>query len=327
MDIAIVGAGPIGLFAAHACGMIGLRAHIFEHHDAPGGQCNALYPTKPIYDIPGMHGVTGAELTDALMKQLQQFKPVMHFNTRVTDLHDLTAHFTAVIIASGFGACVFNRLALESVEKYDGTQVLYIVKDISKFAGSTVTILGGGNSAADWALEISTVAKRVNIVHRRDAFTAFKSSIDQLRQCSNIHFYHNVTPEALVSSDNINTQHNINIDGNHSHQSRLTGLALTDSTILDTDFIIPCYGMRADTSTLAKWGLTTHNHKLLVNQYNQTSIAKIYAIGDVAYSEHKTKLFSILAGFYEASVVVNHLRSIHFPYDQDLYSTGVIRDE
>ena len=191
-DVAIIGAGPVGLFAVFECGMLKMKCHVFDALDSVGGQCAALYPEKPIYDIPGYPMIPAAELIDRLEAQAEPFAPVYHLNQRVDGVRADDGGFIlttstgtqvrakAIIIAAGAGAFGPNRPPLAGIEAYEGKSVFYYVKRRDDFRGKRVVIAGGGDSAVDWALALEGIASHIAVVHRRDKFRAEKIMIDKL---------------------------------------------------------------------------------------------------------------------------------------------------
>src|ERR1700761_1500327 len=192
-DVVIVGAGPVGLFAIFECGMLKLRCHVVDALDAVGGQCIALYPEKPIYDIPGFPQIEASALIDRLAEQAAPFDPVYHLGQQVVSLARTADGFllatstgtqiacSAVIIAGGSGAFGPNRPPLDNLEAYENRSVFYLVKKRQDFAGKRVVIAGGGDSAVDWAVSLAEVAAQVMVVHRRDKFRAAPESVAKMR--------------------------------------------------------------------------------------------------------------------------------------------------
>ena len=192
-DVVIVGAGPIGLFAVHQLGIIGLKSEVIDNLDKAGGQCIELYPDKPIYDIPGIPVCTGEELTKNLLKQIKPFETNFHFNERVQEIlnennkwvvkTNKNKIFTSpnIIIAGGVGSFEPRKLSLKEAEKYEGKNIFYSVSDKNKFKDKKVSIFGGGDSALDWALELSKISK-VTLIHRRDEFRGAPHTLDEIKK-------------------------------------------------------------------------------------------------------------------------------------------------
>ena len=194
-DVVIVGAGPVGLFAVFELGLLDLKCHVIDILDRPGGQCAELYPEKPIYDIPGFPVVTGQELVDNLMKQIAPFGPQFHFSQIVTTLEkqaegrflmttDADTAFLAkvVVVAAGGGSFQAKRPPVEGIEAYEGKSVFYAVRKIDDFRDQDVVIVGGGDCALDWTLNLQPIAHSLTLVHRRDAFKAAPASVNRMKE-------------------------------------------------------------------------------------------------------------------------------------------------
>ncbi|HZT52093.1 MAG TPA: NAD(P)/FAD-dependent oxidoreductase, partial [Stellaceae bacterium] len=208
-DVAIIGAGPVGLFAVFECGMLGLRCHVFDVLDRAGGQCAALYPEKPIYDIPGHPRIAAADLIDRLAEQAAPFAPAYHLGRAVEQVAALpgggfrvetaaaTVEAGAVIVAAGVGAFGPNRPPLAGIEAYEGTSVFYLVTRREEFRGKRIVIAGGGDSAVDWALSLADVAASVMMLHRRAKFRAAPESVARLEALARAGRIELVTPYQL----------------------------------------------------------------------------------------------------------------------------------
>ncbi|HVV65311.1 MAG TPA: NAD(P)/FAD-dependent oxidoreductase, partial [Rhizomicrobium sp.] len=194
-DVAIIGAGPIGLFAVFELGLLDLKAHLVDILDRPGGQCAELYPEKPIYDIPGLPVVTGQELTDRLMEQVKPFKPVFHFSQMASALSKLpdgrwklsTDSGTeivapVVVVAAGGGSFVPKRPPIAGIETFEGKSVFYAVRKMETFRGKNILIAGGGDSALDWTINLAPIASKLTLVHHRDGFRAAQHSVNKMRE-------------------------------------------------------------------------------------------------------------------------------------------------
>ena len=312
-DVVIIGAGPVGIFASFACGMLGLKTQIIETRNEAGGQCVSLYADKQIYDIPALNNKTAGDLIKELADQANLFNPVWNFGRTVTSI-ETNSEFTlvqtnrgekikckSVIIAAGMGACIPNRLVFDNASIYENKQLFYHIDNPEMFKNKNVTILGGGNSAADWTLHLCKIAKKVTLIHRRSAFTAFKSSTDQfetyirsgkLRICN----------ESVVKK----------IMGNDSESNtQLFGLEIESKQgleILDSDYILACYGLKNDISVIKSYNIEMSADKILVNPKTaMTSKERIYAVGDIADFPTKHKLFSILSGFQESTLAAHDI--------------------
>ena len=334
-DVAVIGAGPVGLFAIFECGMVGLRCHVIDALDAIGGQCSALYPEKPIYDIPGFPRISGAELVEKLESQSAPFQPVFHLGQRVDELERLnTGGFRlttskgdvveagAVIIAAGAGAFGPNRPPLAGIEAYegkpDGTGVHYLVRKPEDFRGKKIVIAGGGDSAVDWALALHGIAARIDFVHRRDQFRAAPDSVAKLRGL-NGKGLDIVVPYQLDALEG---------DG-HRLNAVLVKSLDGDVKRLPADALLAFFGLKSDLGPIANWGMELELHHLPVDPATcQTSQSGIFAIGDVAAYPGKLKL--ILTGFAEAASaahaiypLLNQGKPLHFEYSTSKGAPGL----
>jgi thioredoxin reductase (NADPH) len=321
-DIVIIGAGPVGLFAIFQAGMLGMKCHVIDALSEVGGQCNALYPEKPIYDIPACPEIAASDLIDSLYKQAAPFHPVFHLNQQVVGLKTSDHGFTvktsnnielkakAVIIAAGCGAFGPNKPPLENIESFEGKSVFYSVKKRADFAGKEILIAGGGDSAVDWAISLAEIAKSVSIVHRRDKFKAAPESLKKLK--------------VLQEAGKINMIIGYQLDKLIGSDGNLEAVELKDlnnnSLILKADTLLPFFGLSQELGPILDWGLDLKLHHIEVTQpHYETNIPGIYAIGDIATYESKLKL--ILTGFAEAAHALHHAyarvfngKALHFEY-------------
>ncbi|WP_298726103.1 NAD(P)/FAD-dependent oxidoreductase [uncultured Ferrovibrio sp.] len=332
-DIAVIGAGPVGLFAVFECGMVGLRCHVIDALDAIGGQCSALYPEKPIYDIPGFPRISGAELIAQLEQQIAPMHPVFHLGQRVEKLEGEAGNFRlttskgtviearAVIIAAGAGAFGPNRPPLAGIEAYegrrDGTGVHYLVRRAEDFRGKRIVIAGGGDSAVDWALALHGVAAHIDFVHRRDQFRAAPENVSRLRAL-NGQGLDIVVPYQLDA-----------LDGDGATLSAVIVRSLDgDVKRLEADALLAFFGLKSDLGPIANWGMELALHHLPVDPSTcQTSKSGIFAIGDVATYPGKLKL--ILTGFAEAASAAHAIypmlqgKPLHFEYSTSKGAPGI----
>ena len=300
-DTLIIGAGPVGLFCVHQLGIIGLTCEVVDNLDKIGGQCIELYPDKPIYDIPAIPECTGKELTNNLLKQIKTFKTNFHLNERVEEIKQDEKKWliktnkgtqfetSSIIIAAGVGSFEPRKFSTKEIEKYEGKKILYSVKDKKIFKNKTVTIFGGGDSALDWAIELSNTSK-VILVHRRDDFRGMQASIDkvnQLKEEGKIEIY---TKYQLDSVEGDNKIENINIK--HDDESIKK---------IKTDYVLGFFGLIMKLGPIAEWGLNLDKKTIPVNTENfETNKKGIFAIGDICSYPGKLKL--ILSGFHEGAL-------------------------
>lgn len=321
-DVVIIGAGPVGLFAVFECGMVGLRAHVVDSLEHIGGQCAALYPEKPIYDIPAHPRILGGDLITALEKQAEAFAPVYHLGQQVTGVAERGSGWLvttgkgaqieckAILIAGGAGSFGPQRPPLEGLEEFEGKSVFYSIRSREALRGKRIVIAGGGDSAVDWALSLAEIAEHVSLVHRRDKFRAAPASIGQLHGLAAAGRIDLVVPYQLkaIAGDNgqLDAVMVSDLDGN--------------DRVLKADILLPFFGLATSLGPLADWGLTLDRSHISVDQATAaTNIPGIYAIGDIATYRHKIKL--ILTGFAEAAQAahaiyrqINPDKEFHFEY-------------
>lgn len=327
-DVAVIGAGPVGLFAVFECGMLKMRCHLIDALPAIGGQCTALYPEKPIYDIPAAPELSAAELVDRLHRQIAPFAPQFHLDQQVVALQragdtwelvtsrGIRIRARAVIIAAGAGAFGPNRPPLADIEDYEGRCVHYLVTERARFRGQRLVIAGGGDSAVDWAIALADEAAEVHLVHRRERFRAAPESVDRLHQ--------------LVSEGRIQLVIPYQLAGLEGDGGRLSGVLVKtldgDQRRIPADHLLAFFGLAAKLGPINDWGLGAHNGVVPVEPATcATSVPGVFAIGDIAGYPHKLKL--ILTGFAEAAqaahaafAFVHPERALHFEYST---STGV----
>ncbi|HKF62085.1 MAG TPA: NAD(P)/FAD-dependent oxidoreductase [Dongiaceae bacterium] len=327
-DICIIGAGPVGLFAVFECGMLKMHCHVVDALDMTGGQCAALYPEKPIYDIPAYPAIDAVELIAKLEHQAAPFHPVYHLGRRVEQLaprgdgngagegwlvrldDGSTISARAVIIAAGVGAFGPNKPPLEGIEKYEGRGVFYLVKRREDFSGRRIVIAGGGDSAVDWAISLAEVAAAVYMVHRRPKFRAAPESVSRM--------------EALAKAGKIEMVVPYQLAGIEGHDKGIT--AVTVATLegatrrLEADALLPFFGLAMNLGPIAEWGLELERHHIKIDPATcATSRPGIFAIGDIATYPGKLKL--ILCGFSEAAMAAHAIyplvhpgEALHFEY-------------
>ena len=310
-DVVVIGAGPVGLFAVFECGMLGMQCHVVDSLEEIGGQCMALYPEKPIYDIPALPVATGAELVERLAAQAAPFKPVHHLKRQVTGLAPRGERFTvtlssgdeidcaAVIIAAGAGAFGPNRPPLAGIESYEGKSVFYMVRRRDDFAGKTIVIAGGGDSAVDWAVSLADIAKKVTVVHRRDKFRGAPDMVAKMQAHKNIELAVPYQLSALAGENGILKSVEIaDLDDNKK--------------TIAADVLLPFFGLTPQLGPIADWGLGVTQYHVPVDQAtSETGVPGIFAIGDIATYNKKLKL--ILTGFAEAAQAAHAIHPRVFP--------------
>ncbi len=300
-DALIIGAGPTGLFTAHQLKLIGLNCEIVDNLDKIGGQCIELYPDKPIYDIPAISECTGAELTTNLLEQLKPFNIKFHLNERVDEVKKNKDHWNVktnkgsefitpnVIIAGGVGSFEPRKFAPKECAAFENKSILYSVKDKSIFEGKTVSIFGGGDSALDWAIELSKNS-RVNLIHRRDEFRGAHLSVNKVNELKESGKINLFTKYQLKSVNGNNRLENIEIISDDKEIKKL-----------DTDYVLGFFGLIMQLGPIAEWGLNLDKKTIAVDTEKfETNQKGIYAVGDICNYPGKLKL--ILSGFHEGAL-------------------------
>lgn len=316
-DVVIVGAGPCGLFAVFELGLLDIKAHLVDILPKVGGQCAELYPEKPIYDIPAFPLVTGQALVDNLIEQIKPFGPTFHLGQmierleatgtaeaprfRVTTDAGTVFDTKAVLIAAGGGSFLPKKPPIPGIEDYEGTSVFYAVRKMDQFRGRDILIVGGGDSALDWTLNLQPIANRVMLMHRRDDFRAAPHSVEQMR--------------ALVAAGKMDLK-----------LGQVTGLkgdgtTLQAATIRDTagetaeiacNTMLPFFGLTMKLGPIADWGLNLHENLIPVDTEKfETSVPGIFAIGDINTYPGKLKL--ILSGFHEGALAAQKVHRYVYP--------------
>ncbi len=317
-DVAIIGAGPVGLFAVFQCGMLGMKCRLIDALEDLGGQCTALYPEKPIYDIPAQPEISGGELVRQLERQIAPFDPHVHLNQQVTALEGSAGAFRlttsagiviearAVIIAAGVGAFGPKRPPLAGIEVYEnqgpGLGIKYLIRKMTDFAGKRVVIAGGGDSAVDWAIQLASVADKVHVVHRRTKFRAMDDSVRRLNALAEAGAVDLVTPyqlQALEGSDGVlQTVVVADLEGGERR--------------LGADALVAFYGLAQNLGPITEWGLDADSAGIPVAPASAaTARPGVYAIGDIATYPGKLKL--ILCGFAEAAAAAHHAYAVVYP--------------
>jgi len=300
-DALIIGAGPTGLFCAHQLGLIGLNCEIVDNLDKIGGQCIELYPDKPIYDIPAVPECTGEELTNNLIKQIKPFNIKFHLNERVEEINKVNDKWIVktnkntefetpnIIIAGGVGSFEPRKFSPKECEKYENRSLFYSIKDKTIFQDKTISIFGGGDSALDWAIELSKTSN-VNLIHRRDEFTGAQLSVDnikELEKSGKIKIFTKYQLNSVKGEKNIKS-----IEIKHDNES------LEE---LETDYVLGFFGLIMKLGPIVNWGLNLDKKTIQVNTENfETNLDGIFAIGDICTYPGKLKL--ILSGFHEGAL-------------------------
>jgi len=318
-DVIIVGAGPVGLFAVFELGLLDLKCQLIDILDRPGGQCAELYPEKPIYDIPGWPSISAQGLVDKLLEQIAPFQPEFTFGRMVSNLErlgdggfriitddDELFEARVVVIAAGGGSFQPKRPPIPGIEAYEGSSVFYSVRRMEDFRGHDLIIVGGGDSALDWTLNLQPLAKRVTLVHRRPEFRAAPDSVNRM--------------QALRDAGLLDLR-----------IGQVTGLSgrdgqLASATIKgpDGEIEIPCtrmlpfFGLTMKLGPIAEWGLDLHENLIPVDAEKfETSVPGIFAIGDINWYPGKLKL--ILSGFHEAALMAQAAKRLVSPGERIVF--------
>ena len=300
-DVVIIGAGPVGLFAVHQLGIKGLKAVVIDNLDRAGGQCIELYPDKPIYDIPAVPECTGEELTKNLLEQIKPFNTEFYYNERVDEVRqdkdnwiiktNNNNEFTApnIIIAGGVGSFEPRKLPLREAEKHEGKSLFYSVKNKEELKNKNISIFGGGDSALDWALELSKFSK-INLIHRRKEFRGAPHTLSEIKKLEDEGKIFIKTPCQLES-----------IEGDESIKSISIKFDDGKTEKIKTDTILSFFGLIMKLGPIAEWGLNMNKKTIEVNSENfQTNKKGIFAAGDICSYPGKLKL--ILSGFHEVAL-------------------------
>ncbi len=314
-DALIIGAGPVGLFQVFELGLLEIKAHVIDALSQPGGQPIELYPDKPIYDIPAIPVCTGKELTDGLLKQCEPFKPTFHLGQEVSFVakrddgrFDVTTsagtHFITktIFIAGGVGAFTPRKPKVDGITAFeDNGQVAYRVRDPQKYAGKDVVVLGGGDSALDWALNLQPIANSVTLIHRRDDFRAAPASVSKMKALAENHEMMHLTGQ---------------LTGFEAVDGVLKEIKVTSldgvTRRLPLDYLLAFFGLSPRLGPIAEWGLDIEKRQVKVDTEKfETSIPGIFAVGDINTYPGKKKL--ILSGFHEAALAAFGAAKYIFP--------------
>jgi thioredoxin reductase (NADPH) len=314
-DALNIGAGPVGLFAVFELGLVDIKAHVVDILDKIGGQCAELYPEKPIYDIPGFPIVTGQGLVDNLLKQIEPFHPIFHLSRMVQSIERLAdAHFRVktdagetfetkvVIIAAGGGSFMPKKPPIDGIEAYENTSVFYAVRKMESFRDRSILIVGGGDSALDWTLNLQPIAKRVTLLHRRDVFRAAPHSVEKMR--------------ALVANGDMDLAFG-QVTALEGSDGRLSGALVRDDAgstrTIPVDTMLPFFGLTMKLGPVSDWNLDLHDGQLVnvSTETFETSQPGIFAIGDINWYPGKLKL--ILSGFHEGALMAQKAHRYIYP--------------
>lgn len=308
-DIVIIGAGPVGIFTAFQAGMLNMKCHIIDILNQAGGQCTALYSEKPIYDIPGYPVITARELIAQLIEQASPFNPIYHFNQKAEKIMNNSEGITvitntgteikckAVVIAAGNGIFEPNRPPLNGISEYEDKSIFYNVNKISYFQNKNVVIAGGGDSAADWTIELSKVAKKIYVIHRRKEFRCAPETRNKL--------------ELLINTGKIEVIVPYQLSGLVGNDGQLNAVIVKhiitkEEKEIPSDSLLPFFGLAMNLGPIVNWDIELAHHRIVVDSATlKTNRDRIYAIGDIATYSGKLKL--ILNGFAESAMTCHNI--------------------
>ncbi|NUM32523.1 MAG: NAD(P)/FAD-dependent oxidoreductase [Bacteroidetes bacterium] len=314
-DILIIGAGPAGLFAIFQAGNINLRCSVIDSLPQPGGQLAEIYPKKPIYDIPGFPEIKAGDLIKNLLKQSEPFKPHFTLGERAETLEKTddnkwlvttnkgTVHKSSVIvIAGGLGCFEPKKPNLENLQDYENKGIDYIVKEPEKYKNKDIIIAGGGDSALDWTIELSKIAKSVCLVHRRPVFRASDSSVSTAFEMQDKGVIEIFINSEITKLEGTKCLERVEITS-HEPECKI---------LKHTDYFIPLFGLSPKLGPVKNWGLNFTKDLIIVNPEDMsTNIQGIYSIGDI--SHYPSKLRLILSGFYEATIMAHSAYKYIYP--------------
>ncbi len=316
-DVVIIGAGPVGLFAVFELGLLNIKCHLVDNLDKVGGQCAELYPEKPIYDIPSRPVVTGQELTDELIKQIDPFKPKFHLNQQVEKIAKTEngwivetnigtkVEAKCIVVAAGAGSFVPRKPPIENIESFENKSVFYAIRDKSIFKDKKLLIAGGGDSALDWTNELSKDSN-VTLIHRRKEFRAAPDSVSKMQELETkgkIKFLKGQIKKISKIQDNKIMLEYENDD---------------EKLNIEVDYLLPFFGLKMELGPIAEWGLNLHENLIKVDTEKfETSTPSIFAIGDINWYPGKLKL--ILSGFHESALMAQEVFKYCFPDKKNIF--------
>ena len=312
-DVVIIGAGPVGLFAVFELGLLDMRCDVIDILDKPGGQCAELYPDKPIYDIPGIPEISGGELTKSLLEQIKPFNPEFHLSTIVSEMKQINNdlwevvtdsnkifHTKVIVIAAGGGSFQPKKPPIDGIDDYEGKSVFYSIKNIEKFYNKEIAIVGGGDSALDWALTLHKKSKNLTLIHRRKEFRAAPDTVNKVMK--------------LIDDGSINFELGQvkELVGSDGQLNKIICKDKEEEKEIKCEAMLPFFGLTMKLGPVANWGLNLEQNLIKVNTETfETNQKGIFAIGDINYYPGKLKL--ILCGFHEGALMAQKAHQYIYP--------------
>ncbi len=316
-DVVIIGAGPVGLFAVFELGLLNIKCHLVDNLDKVGGQCAELYPEKPIYDIPSRPVVTGQQLTDELIKQINPFKPKFHLNQQVENIAKTDdgwivqtnigtkVEAKCIVVAAGAGSFVPRKPPIENIENFENKNVFYAIRDKSIFNNKKILIAGGGDSALDWTNELSKVSN-VTLIHRRKEFRAAPDSVSKMQELETKGKIKFLKGQIKKISKIQNSKLMLEYENDDERSN------------IEVDYLLPFFGLKMELGPIAEWGLNLHENLIKVDTEKfETSTPSIFAIGDINWYPGKLKL--ILSGFHESALMAQEVFKYCFPDKKNIF--------
>ena len=312
-DVVIIGAGPVGLFAVFELGLLDMKCDVIDILDKPGGQCAELYPDKPIYDIPGIPEISGGELTKSLLEQIKPFNPEFHLSTIVSELKQINNdlwevvtdsnkifHTKVIVIAAGGGSFQPKKPPIDGIDDYEGKSVFYSIKNIESFYNKEIAIVGGGDSALDWALTLHKKSNNLTLIHRRKEFRAAPDTVNKVMK--------------LIDDGSINFELGQvkELVGSDGQLNKIICKDKEEEKEIKCEAMLPFFGLTMKLGPVANWGLNLEQNLIKVNTETfETNQKGIFAIGDINYYPGKLKL--ILCGFHEGALMAQKAHQYIYP--------------
>ena len=312
-DVVIIGAGPVGLFAVFELGLLDMKCDVIDILDKPGGQCAELYPDKPISDIPGIPEISGGELTKSLLEQIKPFNPEFHLSTILSELKqinndlwevvtdsDKIFHTKVIVIAAGGGSFQPKKPPIDGIDDYEGKSVFYSIKNIESFYNKEIAIVGGGDSALDWALTLHKKSKNLTLIHRRKEFRAAPDTVNKVMK--------------LIDDGSINFELGQvkELVGSDGQLNKIICKDKEEEKEIKCEAMLPFFGLTMKLGPVANWGLNLEQNLIKVNTETfETNQKGIFAIGDINYYPGKLKL--ILCGFHEGALMAQKAHQYIYP--------------